>query len=40
MCTDSNCILEKGAILASKMHCVKLLIKGRVLFVGMTVTEL
>ena len=39
LCTDCNCIVENRAILAPTVHCVKLLVRGRVLFVGMTVRE-
>jgi len=39
LCTDRNCNLENGAILAPTMHCVMLLVRGRVLFGGITVRE-
>jgi hypothetical protein len=32
--TDRNSIIEKGAILTLTMHCVTLLVRGRVLFDG------
>ena len=30
MCTDRNCIIEKGAILAPTMDCVKLSVRGKI----------
>jgi hypothetical protein len=38
-CVDSNCAVEMAALSAAAVHCVQLLVRDRLLFIAVTVSE-